>query len=309
MFKIKQTKGIYDKVSGIFMQPIQYEVRVPDGDWSPWFGVYQNQKWGQWDSNSCWAVSGINSAEDQCEYLHKAGKFSQEAKDFFMRYGYIDEDGDFSFSERFLEVLSGVHDNGNNQMEAWILMQKYGMIPRSMLTYTKERADAFNTKPDFNADYFNSDAITDEMMDLGQQFLKYVNISRQWIGKNWYTPDINLLKAALKQAPLHIGIPVPNAIYKWNAPFVQYDGKKEANHAVELYKINDDGTYCIFDQYQPCIKTLSSDYILPLVCQGILMATPVRISHPTGFWGVFWSRVNNYFNDIPVPNDTVGDVA
>lgn len=306
MFKLNQTKGISEIVRGVLMTPIKYEVRVLDGDWTPYFGNYQNQKWGQWDSNSCWALSAINCAEDQCEWLMKNKKFTAEAIKFFSSNGYIDEDGDFSFSERFLEILSGVHDNGNNQMTAWVLMQENGLIPRSMLDYSAERANKFYSKAAFNDDYFNKAEITPAMVELGRQSLKYINISRQWIGNNFKTPDINVLRAALKQAPLQIGVPVPVDKYLWNREFVQYDGRKIADHAVQLYKMNLDDTYGIFDQYLPNLKRLSKDYFLPLVTQGIINATPVVVEPPRGFWNVFWSAVMNYYNGIINNNVEIG---
>ena len=78
--------------------PIPFENRIQTGDWSAYFGHYENQRWGEWDSDSCWALSGVNCIEDQLEWLWKNNKFSQEAKDFFTKNGYIDTDGDFSLS-------------------------------------------------------------------------------------------------------------------------------------------------------------------------------------------------------------------
>src|ERR1039458_8635511 len=115
MFLLNTKKSILDKVKGIFNSPIPYEVRVPTGNWSSLFGHYENQKWGMWDSNSCWCLSAVNCIEDQLEWLWKNGMFSPEAKNFFTVNGYIDSDGDFSISERFYEIISGVKDAGNSQ--------------------------------------------------------------------------------------------------------------------------------------------------------------------------------------------------
>lgn len=298
MYKLKTTKGIGDKIRGMF--PIKYEVRVPSGNWAEYFGDYQNQKWAWWDSNSCWALSAINCLEDQLEWLWKNGMFSKETQDFFTKYKYIDADGDFSISERFIEILSGVHDNGNNQMEAWKLLQIYGAIPRYALTYTHARAEQFSNKKDFNADYFDQTDITPEMRSLGQEFLKHVNISRQWIGKQWKTPPRLLLENALKQAPLQIGVPVTNG-FMWNNAFVKYDGRKEADHAVELYGIDDKGQYLVFDQYEPHLKVLSADFYIPFVTQGI--ANPVQpiIVNPVkqdNWWNSFWEGVIHWYEGI-----------
>jgi len=304
MFKLKTNKTIGQIVTGMFMSPIKYEVRVESGNWNypiSYFGHYQNQKWGQWDSNSCWCLSAVNCVEDQLEWLNKQGMFTTEAMEFFIKYGYIDADGDFSLSERFIEVLGGYKSAGANQMEAWKFFQMYGMIPRDMLTYTVEQSNKFADRKSFDADYFNPLVVTREMRLLGQQFLKHVNIARQWIGTNWETPDIQVLQAALKQAPVQIGIPVPNY---WNQTLIIWDGTtSRADHAVQLYGIDAQGRYLIFDQYKPNLKTLSANYFIPIVCQGIVSAVPAVAKNPVvqdTLVNKIWTAVMNYFNGIVV---------
>lgn len=310
MFKLNTKISLTDKVKGIFSTSIQYEVRLPSGDWSPYFGKYQNQKWGQWDSDSCWCLSAINCAEDQLEWLRKNGMFSQDALDFFSLHGYIDADGDFSLSERFIEVMSGIKDAGNNQMDAWILMQSVGCIPRPMLTYSAQRASLFSTQQGFVNDYFDPRVITDEMKALGKQFLYYVKIERQWIGTPWKTPTIEIIKAALKQAPVQIGIPVPRNISLYNtSALISYDGKVSADHAVELYALSPNGQYEFFDQYVPNLKILSSDYYLPFVSQGILSAVAQQAVNPipqNTLWNRFFSAVFAWYNGV---TDSTVDVG
>lgn len=298
MFQLRTTKSVRQIVKGLFSSPILYEDRLDTHKWSEYFGHYQNQKWGQWDSNSCWCLSAVNCVEDQLEWLWKNDKFSIEAKQFFMSNGYIDLDGDFSLSERFIEVSGGYKSNGANQMRAWELFIQYGMIPRDMLTYTVEQSNKFGTRAAFDADYFNPTVVTTQMLTLGQQFLKYVKIEKQWIGKNWVTPDKDYLIAALKQAPLQIGIPIPQVVWNWNSPIVKYYGGLNAEHAVELYDIDQNNNYLIFDQYQPNLKVLSNDYYLPFVTQGVVSAVTQIISIPVkqSYWDSFWTWMYASFN-------------
>ena len=286
----------------MIMSPIQYVVNVPTSNWSAYFGSYQNQKWGWWDSDSCWALSGINCFEDYLTMLRANGRFSDEAIKFFTDNGYIDSDGDFSLSERFIEIMSTVKDDGNNQMEAGILAQKFGLIPRSMLGYTQAQAYAQVSRASFDADYFNQDAVSTDMLTLGQKFLEYVNISRQWIGTNFETPSNQVLIAALAQAPLQIGVPVPADISAWNDTVVKWDGSTVVAHAVELYAVNADGTYAIYDQYEPHLKTLSADYPLYLVSQYILDPIAPAVSNPVPQPAPqvvsLWTSIFNFFNGI-----------
>lgn len=304
IFRPIAKQRLSSKVKGFFASPIQYEVRVPSGDWSPYFGNYEQQKWGGFDSNSCWCLSGINCIEDQLEWLYKNGMFSPEATSFFTTNGYIDSDGDFSLSERFIEILGGSKDKGNAQVAFWQLGQKYGMIPRSMLSYTNTQAWNDSTRDQFIADYFNPKVVTNDMMLLGKQFLKYVTIAYQTIGKSWATPDIQILRAALKQAPVQIGFPIPKNVsnYNYQNPIV-YDGSVNADHATELYAIDDKGQYDFYDQYEPHLKVLSSNYLLAICIQGIIIAVAPQVVNPVPQPAAplnddWWSSVFQWFNGI-----------
>lgn len=303
MFLFTPNKKVSVKLKGFFMRPIQYEERVLSGDWSVYFGKYQNQKWGIFDTDSCWCLACINSAEDQLEWLDKNGLFSPEAINFFVTNGYKDADGDYSLSERYLEILGGNRMDGGSAPEAWQLMQKYGCIPRSDLTYSLAQVQKFSTVEATANDYFNPAAITPAMRAKGQQFLKYVNIAYQIIGKNSQTPNIQILKAALKQSPVNIGIPIPANVFNWNLTNVVYDGSTAPQHEIELYHIEDDGRYAIFDQYEPHLKWLSKDYYIPLCTQGILSAVAPAAVNPVvqdSWWNKFFTAVNNWFNNIPI---------
>ncbi len=308
-----KTKGIGNTISNI-LAPIPYEVRVANGNWSTYFGKYNNQRWGDWDSNSCWCLSSVNSAEDQIEWLWKNGMFGPESKKFFTDNGYIDSDGDFSLSERFHEILCGNTDKGGGQEEAWQSFKTRGFIPRSMLTYSLEQSRKFKTKVDFNNDYFNPEQVTQKMIDLGQQSLEYIKVVYKTIGELWTTPDKTILKAALKQAPMTLGIPIPYDTFGqclWNFDYVKFNGIKGLQHAIECYNINDKGEYMIFDQYLPNLKTLSPDYYIPKVIQGIINAAiPASINtvpQPQGEMNnTFWTWVFGWFQGFRNPKVPVG---
>lgn len=291
MYKPLRKTDVSTKVKGWLALPIQFEVRVPTSDWSPLFGDFTDQRFGMWDSDSCWALASINSVEDQLEWLYKNNMFSVEAINFFTTNGYLDSKGDFSLSERFHEILCGQLDKGGTVAMATQSFQKRGFIPRPMLTYTPEQANSHSSREDFNNDYFNSKYVTSDMLALGVQSLKYINIAYQYLDKS-----LNDMRAALQQAPICIGIPVP---INWNTPFVQYNGDKSLDHEVELYAIDDKGQSQIFDQYEPHLKTLSADYYIGVLTQIIVYArNPISVNPipqpPTNPWyTTFFNWVNN----------------
>lgn len=289
---------------GFFTKDIPYEDRLQGNTWSDYFGTYEPQKWGLWDSDSCWCLSAVNCLEDQLEYLLKTGQFSLEARVFFTANGFIDKDGDFALSERFLEIKGGFEANGGYAEYAWKLIKKYGCIPRQQLTYTVAQANQWPSQEYFNSDYFNPKYVTDEMITLGKKFLYYINIEDQNIGTNWFTPTSILLKYKLLQAPLQIGVPVPNDVSVWNSGRVTYDGKKNVQHEVELWKYDDiadpEYPYFIYDQYQPERKQLSKDYYIPFVHQGVVTAKiyPAPVPEGESFWSTLWKNIKDWFRSI-----------
>lgn len=307
-----KVKGLGNKLGNVLL-PITYEVRVIDGDWSVYFSSYEPQRYGPWDTDCCWCLSTVNSVEDQLEWLWKNGMFSPEAKAFFTANGYLDTNGNISLSERFIEILSNNRNTGGSSEEAWQLMKAYGIIPRSMLEYTLERALAQPSQGAFASDYFAPSAVTQPMRDLGKKFLSYVSIAYQRIGTDWAPRNRTIMAAAVKQAPLCYGIPIPADVFKWNDTVVQYDGSTTVAHEVLGYNIPADGTYPIYDQYEPHLKTLSADYDIPYCTQGIVtMAAPVAINptaQPKGEENdAFWTWVMAWWNGFRNPTIQIGSL-
>ncbi len=248
------------KVRGIISSGILYNVENESGDWEQYFGEWENQKKGGTDTNCCWAYSACECMETTLEFLWKSGQFSDEDKKWFQDNGYIDSDGDFYLSRRFIPMLSGVKDRGNDPAEFWRLTKKYGAIPDKVLPYTNMN------------DYYDKSKITHEMYSLGEDFLKRVNIAYQDIGSRFYKKNLDLIKVSLKQSSLQICIPVPND-GAWNQIKVDYPTDNiSAQHAVELYKVDDTSShpYFILDQYEPRKKQLSKDYFIPIVTQAVI---------------------------------------
>ena len=257
------------KLHGIFTRGIPYDPRNPSGDWSPYFGQYEGQKKDYFDTQSCWAYAGNEVLEDQCEYLWKTGQFSVGDMSWFHRVGFIDEDGDFYFSRRFIPTLSGVKDTGNDEAEFWRLTKIHGAIPNKMLPYTNKD------------EYFDVSKITVEMRNVGEHFLKLVNIRYEELGRRWSNRSYETFEAALKQGELQIGIPVG---WNWNQVKVKWDGNKQPAHSVALYKVDriadPEYPYFVYDQYSPMLKQLSKDYYIPIATRAVIYPKNVAIPVP-----------------------------
>lgn len=141
------------------------------------------------------------------------------------------------------------------------------------------------------------------MRDKALMALKYIKVAYEWVGQEGVPPPLLDLRAALLESPLQIGIPV--AMDTWNSGTVIYDGGTVAQHAVELYKIGTDGTYYIFDQYEPHLKTLSPDYYIPSVTLSLVtpiiegIVPPIGAKpYPNSVWVKVWTAVWEYFESI-----------
>lgn len=234
------------------------EVRNPSGDWTPYYGKWFHQRPSAKDLSICWNVACCESQETQLQFLAATGRFSKEDMDWFKEKGYIDADGDFYLSRRFIAVISGVRDNGNDHAEAWRLSKKYGQIPNSMFPYTND------------VHFFEKNFITQEMKDLGQEFLKRVSIEDWELGKRWTRRPIEQLRAATFECPLQFGVPIPFMPNAWNQEKIDWDGNKQPAHSIECRKVDQTGEYPykIFDSYNPHLKELSADYYIPLITRG-----------------------------------------
>lgn len=250
--KLRLLSSFRVRVNGI---KSAFQVRNPSGDWSPYFGQYEGQKKDWFDTNSCWAYAGNEVLEDQLEFLMKTGGFEDYEIQWFKDKGYIDEDGDFYISRRYIPTLSGLTTNGGDPAEFWRLTKKYGAIPSKMLPFTNIN------------EYFDKSKITQEMYDLGKEFIERVSIDAKELGRRFDGYKIADLKLALLETELQIGIPVPQD-GTWNREKVNMPSHTWPDHEIALFKIDEKADpeypYFIYDQYYPNIKQLHKDYHIPL---------------------------------------------
>lgn len=268
------------------LNPIPYEIRNTTGDWTPYYGKWFHQRPTAKDLSICWNVAACEVIETQLQFLKATNQFSEADIKWFTEKGYIDGDGDFYLSRRFVAVISGVRDNGNDEAEAWRLAEKYGCIPNSMYPYTNDD------------DFFEKKFLTQEMYDLGKEFLKRVQLQDQELGSRFTRRENSALRSALFQAPLQCGVPVPVMVWLWNAEKIDWDGSKQAAHSIEIRKVDETGEYPtkIFDSYDPALKELSADYYIPIITRGIVTVRKQAMTNPVSqetlgakIWRAIWA--------------------
>lgn len=207
---------------------------------------------GVYETDDCWDFSGVCILEIKLQQLFPT--FSPVAKQFFISNGYCDSIGNFALSRRYIAIQSGVKNYGNNQIEFWYDLQRYGMVPRSLCDFTPTMANDPNYQA-FVADFFNSSVITSSLGNLAIQFNTFVSVNPTGV------TDFS----ALVNTPLQVGIPIPKDSNNWNKSVVNWDGTTQISHAIVLLDINPDGTKTICDSYIPWIKQLSANYPMPYI--------------------------------------------
>ena len=210
------------------------EVLVPDGDWTPWKPTNEKQRQG-FESMACTDFSSTSDIEIQQNFKTDKGMISDGNLMWANESGYIDENGNWNFSDRFDATMSGTGLNGNSLKNPAKAKSKFGLIPESMHPWTDNRNE-----------YFSKEKITQEMLEMGQEFLKRFNINYERVKRKDFAE-------ALKYSPLS------GALYAWNGvkDGVYYRVDKPINHAIVIIKPD----WSIFDSYNPFIKRLAKNYI------------------------------------------------
>lgn len=206
-----------DYVAGI-QSPLPYVVNVQDGNWKKYKPTPEFQN-GNGDRFNCVSQSGQNAIKMLLNEQIANSKISLTLYGWLKKNNYIDDNGSAQFSVRFNTILNGtIPGLGNYLYTVGDDFRKSGLIPETML------ADD-NTIP--VAEYFDKKVITEEMLDMGQEFLKRFQINYEWVNDR----SIEKLQYHLKQSPPQIVI-------------------NKGTHAVaEILQLED--TYIFWDSYLP----------------------------------------------------------
>jgi len=205
-----------------------------DKDWTKYLPVNEIQASRYFDTWNCVAFSALNCIEIYFKYLIANGLISKENIDWLKgkKYWY---NGEVNFSDRFIGVKSGtVVGTGNSGSNVRNAIIEHGLIPEQMFPLSSE---------DKYVEGYYSET-TEEMDELGKEFLKRFNINGEGI---WLNPDM------LKYSPMQV------YVLAWyiNDLGQYYNPKTTVNHAVTKIREYEKQ---IFDHYDPYIKTLVADY-------------------------------------------------
>lgn len=240
--------------------PILFETRLSNADWEPYLPDFDLQKERGIETDACVPFSATESIETQINFLIQSGKVPYAYMKALNDLGFLDEHDHFEASERFTAKMDGTTANGTSMTAPWDAVRKYGLLPY--------KDWPFDAKVLTFAEFYST--IPQALQDKAKEFLKYFDVSYEWIvdGTNYH--PIADLKKHLAHAPLCIGSPACqpwNQVQPFSCPSVNPD------HSTMVYRV--DHVVHILDHYNPFKKNLGLDYNIPYVLKGVVIVKPV----------------------------------
>lgn len=241
--------------------------RLDSGDWRPFLPESEAQNSIYFDSMACVTFSAIKTISIHLNRLLSDKAIPVGTLVEMEKQGYLKDDK-FNFSERFTAKMSGTTRMGNYAVSVWDSIRKDGLIPESDWAYPRGK-----TTPAFEWDDYYA-PIPDALKEKGKAFLKFFDISYQWLATGGGATDAQF-NAWLKVGPIQILTPV---CPPWNTTEVVPACGRTVSHATTMIA-RKDGAVIIADHYSPFVKQLSLDYSIPYALQGFI--TPTSSSSPS----------------------------
>lgn len=219
--------------------PVEHNVVNENANWKQFSPEHERQNIPV-ESLMCVSFSATDAVEYQFNKAIFDNRISLEDLKWLRDNGYY-KNGKINFSERFIGALGDTRSYGAYQYKVGDAIRKYGLIPNDMFTLT----DDFNKNID-------KDEITEEMYDLGKEFIERFPINYEWV---------NDIKEALKYGALQV------CVYYADGNGILCPGQNP-NHAVvlvnntEMYSLIDDSykrqfkKYCHKAIYSPMLYTV-----------------------------------------------------
>lgn len=228
---VKLGRGTYDwQVGG--NSPIVRDVLIENGDWKSYQVEHEIQWTGVYDTLFCVTYSALASVGAMFMYYLSHNLVSATNVKWLRDNGYF-KNGFINFSERFTATLGETTNHGAYQFMVANAIKNYGLIPQ----------DDFRLADNFN-DNIDPKFITQEMKDLGKEFLKRFSINYEWVDD---------MKEALKYSPVQVIVRFVN--YSFPEEILKPEG--ETDHAVEgVYSVVEydeirDTYWQIYKRYHP----------------------------------------------------------
>jgi hypothetical protein len=131
---------------------------------------------GKEDWMNCATNAPLNEDEKHHNYIYRNSLFPEITVKFLKEKGYINPETDkIELSNAFNSIRSGTTESGNSLKSPLESIRNDGVIPLSMLSDDQSMTWE---------QYHNPKRITQEMIDLGQEYKKYIQFNYSQISKS-----------------------------------------------------------------------------------------------------------------------------
>jgi len=202
---------------------IPFKIRVSDSDWNKeaYIPTNEKQRGSGGDKLNCVTQSNHNSFELQLNQAIADKTMPVGHLVYLDKEGYFDSNGKVNFSEKYNSILNNTAEyNGNWLYKVANDARENGLIPQSMLP--EKVNDTWET-------YYNKNQVTKVMLAKGKEFLKWFNISYEWINDD----SIENIVKQLQHTPIQIVIP---------------------NHAIVEIESKGELLMSYYDSYNPFVR-------------------------------------------------------
>lgn len=242
---------------------IPFEIRATDGNWRPFLPDFDKQKIAGLETDACVPFSAVESVETQINWFIASGKLPSYHLQKLKDLGFIEPNGQFHASERFIAKLDGTSPNGTAMAAPWDAIRKYGLIPFSDYPFDAN----ITTWEQFYA------TVPQALLDKGKEFSKLFSVQYEWIVNGGASgTDVQDMKTHLKHAPLCIGVPVCEP---WDQEQPPTCSLTQSAHSTMAYNV--DGLTYFLDHYVPFLKRFDLGYYIPYVMKGVVNIIPVPV--------------------------------
>jgi len=226
--------------------------KIRTSDWKEYLPAIEKQYSINFDTLSCTSFSFNNVVESQLNFMIAKGELSADSIKWLTDNGYI-ENGKVNLSDRFLAVMSGTTERGNDFRTVAECARTVGLIPEK----------DFPLGGNSFAEYHNKSLITQQMKDKASQFLKRIKISWEWLffdSALGFNEGVQV-SGVIQETPVQIGITTP------------------ATHATMLFDYNKDTKWFkVFDTYDPFFFENYGDAYNPQIGLRVMCSAPVIIA-------------------------------
>lgn len=189
--------------TGYVISSQQTLVKIPDlseptGIWQP-CKPFDIQWGGSFDEDNCDVMGALEALEPLLKKLINHPDTPQILSDELKKAGFVNELGDVKLSARFTSVMSGVKQGiGVSMLDVWNSINRDGVIPYSLWP---------DPAPGFTWNEYMK-PIDPEIIAIGKRISAILTFPWKWVNQGVCNPDLNTVKKALIQAPLHLCGPV-----------------------------------------------------------------------------------------------------